>query len=218
MIGLPNYIDIHSHNESSDPQVLVVQNKYADFDVLETAKWYSIGIHPWYIDEPDKQLQQLVSHINNPTVLAIGECGLDTLCKTDMVLQKRVFARQIELANQYRKPLIIHCVKAFPETLSMLKDAEVPVIFHGFNKKQSLAEEILGRGYYLSFGAPLLHTDSPAALVFASLSADRFFLETDDKTGLDIREIYNAASIIRKTGKDAIILQLQKNFQKVLHT
>lgn len=215
---LPAYINAHTHQDIPDEEVLAIHNKYEHFDRLENAGYYSLGIHPWYINDAALQLQQLAAGIAQKSVLAIGECGLDYGCKTDRALQQKVFAHQIVLANQSRKPLIIHCVKAFPETLSMLEDATVPVVFHGFHKKQSVADEILNRGHYLSFGAALLHTASINASVFASVPDDRFLLETDDRADLDIREIYNAASFIRKTGKDAIILQLQKNFQKVLHT
>jgi TatD DNase family protein len=218
MIVSPAYIDIHTHRHQAIPDVIALWNKYEHFDRLEKGQTYSLGVHPWYINDADLQLQQLESHVSAPEVLALGECGLDALCTTDMALQKKVFARQVQLANQYRKPLIIHCVRAFPETLSLLKDAEVPVIFHGFNNKQALAESVLDQGHYLSFGKAVLNPASVAAAILATVPADRFFLETDDAQSTDIKEIYHTASFIRKTGQDAIILQLQKNFQKVLHT
>ncbi len=99
----------------------------------------------------------------------------------------------------------------------MLQDAEVPVVFHGFNNRASLAVQVLNQGHYLSFGGTLLRKGTTAA-VLADTPADRFLLETDDQPGLDIREIYREASFIRKTGEDVIILQLQKNFQNVVHT
>lgn len=218
MPDLPPYIDIHTHHDTTDTAVLSLLNKYENFDQVKPGKQYSLGLHPWYIHNAADQLQQLERYISSTSVWAIGECGLDHLCTTDKALQKKVFAHQIRLANEYRKPLVIHCVKAFPETLSLLKEATVPAIFHGFRNKQVLADEILAAGHYLSFGAAILHPGATAAAVLATIPDDRFFLETDDQTGLDIREIYNAASFIRKTGKDAIILQLQKNFQNVLHT
>lgn len=100
----------------------------------------------------------------------------------------------------------------------MLQDAEVPVVFHGFNNRASLAVQVLNQGHYLSFGGALLRENATAAAVLADTPADRFLLETDDQPGLDIREIYREASFIRKTGEDVIILQLQKNFQNVVHT
>lgn len=218
MPDLPPYIDIHTHRDVTDTGALRLLNKYEDFDQLESGKHYSLGIHPWYIHNAADQLQQLERHMGNGSVLAIGECGLDNLCTTDKALQKKVFAHQIHLANEQRKPLVIHCVRAFPETLSLLKEATVPAIFHGFRNKQSLADDILAAGHYLSFGAAILHPGATAAAVLAMVPDDRFFLETDDQAERGIREMYHAASFIRKTGKDAIILQLQKNFQNVLHT
>lgn len=215
---LPPYINIHSHHEAADPEVLTLVSRYAHFDQRDAKQRYSLGIHPWYISDAPVQLEQLATHLGDAGVLALGECGLDRLCTTDWGLQRKTFARQIALANQYRKPLVIHCVKAFPEVLSLLQDARVPVVFHGFNNRPSLAAEVLSRGHYLSFGAALLREDAAAAGVLATVPADRFLLETDDRQDLDIREIYRKASIIRKTGEDVIILQLQKNFQKVVQT
>lgn len=75
------------------------------------------------------------------TLVAIGECGLDKVCKTDFVLQQEVFAAHIILANKLKKPLVLHCVKAYDEIIKMLSLHKnlVHVIFHGFNKNPLLA-------------------------------------------------------------------------------
>ncbi len=52
---------------------------------------------------------------------------------TDTILRAK-----LQLASDLQKPVIIHCVKAFPETLSILKGIKVPVIFHGIHNKLSL--------------------------------------------------------------------------------
>ena len=146
--------------------------------------------------------------------MAIGECGLDKIKDTDFELQQRVFHEQILIANHVQKPLIVHCVKAFSETLELLRQAKVPVIFHGFNRKWEIAASILKMGYYLSFGKHLLINNSNAAMVLPLIASDRFFLETDN-SGENITHIYKAAAAIRKTSEDALILQLQNNFKKV---
>ena len=217
-LRFPPYINIHSHYQTQDDDILTLVSRYEHFERQDKTQQYSLGIHPWYIRDAATQIEQLTAHIGDPQVLALGECGLDRLCTTDWRVQVKVFAQQIALANQYRKPLVIHCVKAFPETLSMLQDAEVPVVFHGFNNRASLAVQVLNQGHYLSFGGALLRENATAAAVLADTPDDRFLLETDDQPGLDIREIYRKASFIRKTGEDVIILQLQKNFQNVVHT
>jgi len=208
------YIDIHSHRPAAGRGTLTIQSLYRDFERRHPAGYYSLGLHPWYLHDAERLLGELEAQLAYPEVRAVGECGLDRTCPTDMRLQQKVFARQIRLANDCRKPLVIHCVRAFPETLAMLKEAEVPAVFHGFNKKQAIADDILAQGHYLSFGAALLRPGA-AAQALARTPAGAFFLETDDSAGAGIEEIYRAAGHIRKTGEDALILQLQKNFQSI---
>ena len=179
---------------------------------------YSIGLHPWYIntDSIDAEFENLKKYAALENVIAIGECGLDKVRQTEWKLQGKAFKLQIELANQVSKPLIIHCVRAYDEVLKALNDNQVrvPVIFHGFNKKLLLAEQLLKEGYYLSFGGALLNEQSNACSVFLNLPVEQIFLETDS-AAVSIEEIYYAAALLRKTSLDTLILQLQKNYETV---
>lgn len=192
------FIDIHTHKHNAEVGLISIQNLLADFDQIPEEGWYSIGLHPWHL-QPD-QAQALPDSLLRAAaarnVLAIGECGLDTVCDTPMALQRAVFILQIALANEIRKPLIIHCVRAFDEVLTILRKhrVSVPVIFHGFRQADRLAAKILDAGHYLSFGRHLL-TPSVAE-VFRKLPADRVFLETDD-ADIPIADIYEAAATIR---------------------
>lgn len=213
------YIDIHKHENAPthDNDVLALYSKYENFQSFSPERQYSLGIHPWYIREDwETQFESLKGSIHPSDVVAIGECGLDAVRGASLELQATIFQKQILLANESNKPLIIHCVRAFPQTLSLLKQAEVPVIFHGFNKKLSIADAVLKQGYYLSFGADLLKEHAAAGAVLNAVPADRFFFETDDSM-MDIKEIYKTGSRIRKTEEDAIILQVQENFKTVFN-
>lgn len=212
------YIDIHTHKQSA--MGMYVFNRYDDFAMAEDGQPCSLGIHPWYIDKErlNTQLEELARYAGLPNVIAIGECGLDRLTRTDWELQVSAFEAQIKLANRLNKPLIIHCVRAFEEVLNILSagKVQVPVIFHGFNKSIELAERLINSGYYLSFGAALLKEGSNAAATLQAMPGDRFFLETDDSP-VDISDIYSAAASLLKTEKDALILQLQNNFRRVFN-
>jgi TatD DNase family protein len=215
---LQPYIDIHKHENGieRDKDVLTIYSKYDAFRFLSPEKQYSIGIHPWYIQDSEAQFNDLKKSVDQPNIMAIGECGLDAMRGASLDLQTEIFTKQIHLANECNKPLIIHCVRAFPQVLSLLKQAKVPVIFHGFNKKLSVADDILKQGYYLSFGADLLKENSAAYVVFNTIPVNKVFFETDDSM-IDIKEIYKAGCRIRKTAEDAIILQVQKNFKTVFN-
>lgn len=208
------YIDIHTHHTEYQEEVYQIRNYHEDFGQVSPGDGCSMGLHPWYLGDLRAQMNSLKQYSATTEVRAIGECGLDNLCPTPQTIQEEAFRQQIAWANELQKPIIVHCVKAFDRALFLLRKANVPVIFHGYNKKATVARAILEQGYYISFGAALLQQDSGAAAVLETIPAQRFFLETDDAP-VALQEVYHAAARIRKTGPDALILQLQQNFKKV---
>lgn len=210
-------IDIHTHKATTlTADHISIQNLYDDFERVNGGGLYSVGIHPWYVANYERDMLLLQSLATHAHVLAIGECGLDKLCTTDWNLQVSLFRQQIQLANNCGKPLIIHCVRAFEEVMKVLtvEKVLVPVIFHGYNNKPSIAHKLMEQGYYLSMGAALLHEGSNATEVLHTMPAEKFFLETDDKD-VDLKDIYQKAAQIRKSTTDAIILQVETNFTTV---
>ena len=175
-----------------------------------------MGLHPWYLSDYQQQFNELKTAAAHPNVVAIGECGLDRLCTTPWDVQLAAFRLQIQLARVLQKPLIIHCVQAFNELQQEfdITPPGVPIIIHGFNKAPAVAASLIRRGTYLSFGAALLNQRHPAASVLAATPADQFFLETDDSPHTII-EIYRQAALVRYISVEALILQLESNFNKV---
>lgn len=210
------YFDIHTHHFRNLPNVSTIENVSSDFETIQKDRKVSIGLHPWYLNAESlpSDLAILKQYAGNAEVLAIGECGLDRICSTNFDLQISAFEKQIQLAEELQKPLVIHCVKAFSECLAMLKNANVPVIFHGLNNKLSTAKPIIDRQYYLSFGKALLSSNEAIQYTFKETPLKQVFLETDD-TGSDIREIYKLAARIKNIDEKEIVLQLERNFLTV---
>lgn len=212
-------IDIHSHNKAARFATVIVSVDASDFVVGEPRDgFYSLGIHPWFIGRQDiaASLRKMRSVSTDANLLAVGECGLDRLNDVPFAEQEAVFIAQIELAERLSKPVVIHCVRAFNELLS-IKAALKPEqtwIFHGFNNKASIAASLLNCGGYLSFGKALLHPGSNAAKVLPAVPPDRFFLETDD-SGLPIERIYEAAADLRSIGLPELQRTIANNFKRV---
>jgi len=211
------YFNAHTHHITSEADTLTLVNVHRKWATLPAGYYCSIGIHPWYVPEDVQLALDIIARMGSDSrILALGECGLDTQCSTPMDVQKAVFKAQVQLANSLQKPLIIHCVRAY-EAVGDILDAcnvHVNVLFHGFHKKGPLAEALVKKGYYLSYGAVLLH---PADFTFdqlESLPLSQLFLETDDKE-VDIKTLYAKLAEIRKTDLESIILQLQLNRKKV---
>lgn len=205
------FINIHSHQPPQKNEC-VITNLYNHFEQVVAGGNYSAGLHPWYLNDTTwvEEMKALDQYSNNKNILAIGECGLDKICTTGFLLQQHVFAAQIALANKINKPLIIHCVKAYEELVQQLRqnNNRVPVIFHGFNKNKILAQQLISKGFYLSFGKAL---QQPAMQeLIKILPADKIFLETDD-AAVNIEMIYLLATQALQIDVNSLSLQIKKN-------
>jgi len=213
------FIDIHTHRFVSANDILAVENVFAaDIPKIKTIskRLFSSGLHPWHINILDfeKDLAGIEAFSHHPQILAFGEAGLDKLCKVDFKLQEIVFLKQLEIAAKTEKPMIIHCVKAFQEIISMYQKAKSKtiLIFHGFNNNRQIAESLIKQGFYLSFGHALLNQKSNAFRIFRQIPDDRFFLETDD-SGNSIEEIYAEAARIKGISILEMKSMVFKNFE-----
>ena len=123
-----------------------------------------------------------------PFVVAIGETGLDKNTvndQDDLSIQKEIFTEHILISEEVKKPLIIHCVKAWDELLHIRKTTKplMPWIIHGFRGNAILATQLLNAGLYLSFGI-----NHNIEALKAAWDKGRLFTETDN-TDVDIREV-----------------------------
>ncbi|HEY1197079.1 TatD family hydrolase [Flavobacterium sp.] len=189
------YFNLHTHNFTNQSDVLELVNQYPkDFD--SNIPFYSIGIHPWYIDENrlETDLKIIEEKLQLENCLSIGECGLDKRIEVPLDLQISVFEKQLELAEKFRKPVVIHCVAAFQEVIEIKKNKKitVPMIIHGFSKNKQVAEQLIKAGFYLSFGKYLLKNPDLES-VFRDVPNDQFFLETDTMEET-IQQVYELAS------------------------
>lgn len=210
---MPLYYDIHTHRKHCDDDVLALINRDKSFAQMNGI--CSMGLHPWYLEQIQDEWAALEKMAQSKHVLAIGECGLDKVCTTKWTLQLSYFEKQIHLANQLGKPLIIHCVRAYEEVLQLLKQATVPVIFHGFNKQLPLAKRLWEQNYYLSFGAALGQIGSPCSSLVQIMPLSQLFLETDQQAKYTIQEIYTIASNLRGISVLEFQAHIQDNFRLI---
>lgn len=189
------YYNLHTHKATNQPDIFELVNQYPqEFDA--SIPNYSIGIHPWYIVENrvEEDLKIIEEKLSDENCLAIGECGLDKRIEIPFDLQEEVFKKHLALAEKFKKPVVIHCVASFQELIKIKTDLKisVPMIIHGFSKKQELAKQLLDNGFYLSFGKYLLRNPELES-VFQSIPNERFLLETDTVEE-KIQEVYEVAS------------------------
>ena len=210
------FYNIHTHKSSNQKNVLEIVNQYPnEFD--GTIENYSIGIHPWYINENrvEADLEIIEEKLQLANCLALGECGLDKRIEIPFEIQISVFEKQIKLAKKYNKPLILHCVSAYQEVIEIKKrlQIEVPIIIHGFSKNEQVAKQLLDNGFYLSFGKYLLRNPE-LETVFKQVPNNQFFLETDtiDET---LEEVYAIASKYKNIKMENLKKIISDNFNHV---
>jgi TatD DNase family protein len=119
------------------------------------------------------------------------------------------------LAQQYNKPVVIHCVAAFQELITIKKklNISVPMLIHGFSKNAQIAKQLVDNGFYISFGKYLLLNKELEA-VFKSVPNNRFFLETDT-TDEGIEAVYELAAKYKGISVNEIQEIVNSNFNEV---
>ena len=121
---------------------------------------------------------------NNRKIVAIGEIGLDYYWnKENKDLQRYAFIKQIELANKYNLPIVIHTREAVDDTIDILKNKIEPIkkgIFHCCPLNRELVKQGLRMGFYISFAGPITFKNSKNADEMINLvPTDRILIETD---------------------------------------
>lgn len=211
--------DIHTHNvpESNTIEgynVISILNIYPwDYDskkevVNSPNIYFSCGIHPWYINEDDfdTQYQNLREIAKHPKCVAIGEVGLDKIKGVDLEIQRQVFEKQILLAQELDKPLIIHCVKAWDELIELYKkyNPEKSWIIHGFRGNSEQAHQLIHIGFKLSFGEHF-HPDTVKNIPIGSL-----FVETDT-SNISILSNCQKISVLRSVSLGFVSSKIENN-------
>ena len=142
---------------------------------LQLAKKYSglvfaaVGIHPWNVQTiTEEELELTIEFIkrldaeSKRYVVAIGEIGLDSMYVMEeekQRFQRRVFNEMLHLAEELSLPVIIHSRGTASEISEILTSYNLRrVLFHWFSTPRELIPELVGRGYYISEGPPVLYS------------------------------------------------------------
>lgn len=207
--------DAHAHGTPSpDGTVFRLWNLREPDAAAPEGVFFSAGIHPW--DAGKYDLAAFERLFDSPRCLAIGECGLDRTAEPPLPLQTKVFEAQIAEAGRRNKPLMIHCVRCFPELLRLKSAAGegVPAwVVHGFRGAKRKAFELLDAGFALSFGAGLLR-DAGNMDWFAEIPLDRILIETDESPELFGRILAEAAAM-RLLSPAEFAAAVRANFERI---
>lgn len=199
------FFDFHHHDSAKSSGIynLRFREEIPQF-------YFSTGIHPHSINENiEEHFFWLNGIVQHKSCVAIGECGLDGLIDIDDKLQEEVFERQIFLANEINKPLIIHCVKRFSRLIHFKKIAKVPMIVHGFNKRKTIANELWKHDFYLSFGKSVLQNVNLQDFV-KDFPVEKLFLETDS-AHFEIEDLYKKTAELKNINLEDFTQKIKEN-------
>ena len=215
------YINIHTHNPSGDPEIFEIQNllhTQTDFIKKCPGHLFSLGVHPWHTKDIhlEKEIDKIKRYAYSKNVIAIGECGLDKLKGAVLEAQIDIFKAHALIAEELKKPLIIHCVRAYQEIISIHQKINpiVPWIIHDFNKNEKLADQLIKSGFILSFGKSLCDNKPYLLKLFSELPDDYYFFETDEETGVKLKLLYECAAKIKNISLEKLVEIIKHNFER----
>ncbi|MFA7589641.1 MAG: TatD family hydrolase [Acholeplasmataceae bacterium] len=141
----------------------------------------SVGIHPGYVE--NGETQSIIKWLKHPKVVAIGECGIDLYWNRDNFdLQKKIFIEQIELAKEYKLPLIIHTRNSFTEAYDCLLPYKNTVtgVFHCFSSSLEDAKKAIDLNFYLGVDGPITFPKSTELReLVEAIDLKHWLIETD---------------------------------------
>lgn len=122
---------------------------------------------------------------DNPKIVAIGEIGLDYYWEKDKAkqeIQKQVFIKQIEIANKYKLPIIVHSRDALNDTLMILRKHK-PLyggIMHCYSGPKEMMNDFINLGMYISLGGPVTFKNARTPKEVAlNIDLNYLLIETD---------------------------------------
>lgn len=145
----------------------------------------AVGVHPEelnsYNEEAENKIKELLKH---KKIIAVGEIGLDYYWdKSQIEKQKEIFERQILIAKQAQKPILVHDREAHPDSFEILKKsnaAETGVVMHCFSGSPEFAQQCINEGFYIAIGGVVTFKNAKKVKEVAkTVPLDKLLLETD---------------------------------------
>lgn len=210
------YIDFHTHHGGGNDNTVAVVNLMAGDNVpgiFQPNTLFSAGIHPWYLtaENAEELKTDLILTLAHPHVIMIGESGFDLIKGPEKKLQFDTFCYQASLAEEMRKPMIIHCVRGWDLLLKAKKDLRPSVkwIIHGFRGNGSLAHNLATEGFYFSLGL-----NGIAGEVIDAAGIEKIMPETD-ASGEEISKVYRKFAGVTGKSEDELSAIFRDNFKRI---
>lgn len=189
----------------------------------------AIGVYPEYTDMDDETFNKYVELMKQCD--AVGEIGLDYHWYKDTKdKQKELFIKQIHIANELNKPIIVHAREALGDTFDILKENRCRGVLHCYSGSAEMAKEFVKMGYYISIGGPITWKNAKEPIeVVKSIPLDHLLIETDcpyltpapnrGKRNEPSNVVYTAKKIMEELNIDeeSFLSQINKNYDSLFN-
>ncbi|WP_297982035.1 TatD family hydrolase [uncultured Methanobrevibacter sp.] len=165
----------------SNEKALALSKKYEGF-VYPTFGFHPVSSQNSPQEEIDAAHKQMIDHLDE--ILAVGEVGMDFFYCTDKAMRLRpqeIFMGFVEIANEYKKPLLIHGRDCERKIFNLIQDYDdIPkVIFHCYGGSLKTARRMLDKdNYYISCSTMVCYSQRHQEL-FREIPIERILTETD---------------------------------------
>ncbi len=204
---LPWLIDTHCHLDHPDYDadlsavwedaqrqgvhyIVIPATDYASFEKASAivrrhnGLWAAAGLHPHEASRAGTELPLIRNALEQGAAIAVGETGLDYHYKYSTPEEQQAsFRQQIELAQEFHLPLIIHVREAWEDARALLEQYDLSsskIVFHAFSGDDDDAQWILEHGGYLGIGGVLTFARAERlTAIVRNFPHDKILLETD---------------------------------------
>lgn len=165
-------INVSASLESNNKTIDLTKNKNI---------YGTLGLHPHDSKDYKKAVEIIKDNINKEKIVAIGEIGLDYYKNySPKEIQIKAFEAQLEIAQEYKKPVVIHSRDALDDVLSIIKNFKIKnILFHCFTGTKEDAKKILDIGAYISFSGIITFKKNSLVDVVEYAPIDKILTETD---------------------------------------
>ena len=175
-LGVGTIVDVSATYESCE-NVLALAGKYPYV-------YAAIGVHPDEVGELNEdKIQHMKELCRNKKVVAVGEIGLDYYWDNEPhEVQQKWFIRQLKLAEEVKKPVIIHSREAAADTMYIMKNYAQGLggVIHCYSYSREMAEEYVKMGFYIGIGGVVTFKNAKKLKdVAAAIPIEKIVLETD---------------------------------------
>ncbi len=161
-------------DSKSNKEVIDLLDKYKNM-------YGAIGIHPEEVDNYSlDDIKFIEKNLNNKKIVAIGEIGLDYhYSKENKEKQIKLFELQLDIANKYKVPVIIHSRDATEDTINILRKYNIKGVIHSFSGSLETAKIYIKMGFLLGINGVVTFKNCNLKDILVNIGLNNIILETD---------------------------------------